>query len=555
MRKLIPFGLLLAGLAACALNPPATGPDRAERRISADDMLRHIQQLASDEFEGRAPGSRGEQLTVDYIRREFERLGLEPAAADGSYVQAVPMVGINSTPSLTFKVGGQELKPLRSMEDYVAWSARPVEKTRVEASELVFVGHGVQAPEYGWDDFKGMDLRGKTLVMLINDPAIPDPANPSRLDPRMFKGSEMTYYGRWTYKFETAARLGAAAAIIVHETGPAGYPFDVVRHSWGHKNLGLADSKALLHPPVSAWMQQQSVSELMKAAGFELAALKQAALSRDFRPVALGIQARIDVSNRVEKLDSRNVVARITGSDPALRNEAVVYTAHWDHLGIDTALPGPRGRQIYHGALDNAAGVASLFNIARAFKALPERPRRTVLFIATTAEEQGLLGAQHYVGQPLLPLDKTLLAVNIDVLNAYGRTRDLRIIGAGRSDVDELVVREAQRQGRTALPDAYPELGSFYRSDQFEFAKAGVPVLFLKAGTQVIGKPEAYGGERRHDYVSHRYHKVDDVVEEHWDLSGAVEDLQVLFRVGLSVANGDRRPQWRPDAEFQRPGR
>ena len=554
MPRNLVFLLLAAGLAACASgahDPDPAAVHRAESRIEAADMLRDIRVLASDEFEGRAPGSRGEQLTVDYLQREFQRLGLGPGNRDGSYVQRVPMVGITSTPSMTVSVGGVSTA-IDVETDLVAWSARTVEHTVVPRSDLVFVGYGVQAPEYGWDDYKGGDLRGKTLVMLINDPAIPDPADPARLDPSVFKGDEMTYYGRWTYKFEMAARMGAAAAIIVHETGPAGYPFDVVRHTWSHENLGL-DSTASRYPPVAGWMQRERVRTLLKSAGFELDALKKAALSRDFKPVELGIQASFAVANRVRRVESCNVVARITGSDPTHANEAVVYSAHWDHLGIDETLPGPRTRQIYHGALDNAAGVAALIGIARAWQALPTRPRRTIVFIATTAEEQGLLGAQYYTMHPLLPLEATLADLNIDVVNAYGRTSDLRIIGDGKSDTDELVHREAAAQGRTALPDASPELGSFFRADQFEFAKAGVPVVFLKAGTQVLGRPREFGSERKRDYVAHRYHTVDDVVDDAWDLSGAVEDAQLLFRVGLDIAQGDVRPRWRPDSEFQRP--
>ena len=545
-RRLLPF--LLAGLLGACASPPA---EDAPPETAAATMLRHVRVLSSDEFEGRAPGSRGEQLSVDYIRREFERLGLQPGNRDGTWIQPVPMVGITSTPAITFTAGGREITPAVP-QDVVAWAAQATPRTLVERSELVFVGYGVRAPEYGWDDIKGTDLRGKTLVMLINDPPVPDPRDPSKLDPQVFKGDEMTYYGRWTYKFEQAARLGAAGALIVHETSAAGYPFDVVRHTWAGENLRL-DSSARRFPPVAGWIRHDRAAELLRSAGFDLDALKKAALSRDFRPVALGIQARLDVRNTMRPIESRNVLARIPGSDPQVRDEAVVYTAHWDHLGIDTALPGPRTRQIYHGALDNAAGVAALFEIARAYRALPVPPRRTIVFIATTAEEQGLLGAEYYVGHAAVPLDRTLVDINIDVLNAYGRTHDLRIVGDGKSDVDDLVRREAAAQGREALPDANPELGSFFRADQLEFAQAGVPVLFLKAGTQVLGQPADFGPTQKREYVAHRYHAVDDVVDEHWDLSGAVEDLQLLFHVGLDIAQGTAWPQWRRDAEFRRP--
>lgn len=559
MRHILFCGLLACSLGACTLNAPNTGgvaaseARAAQTRIDADDMLKHIQVLASDEFEGRAPGTRGEQLSVTYIQQEFKRLDLEPGNPDGTYVQAVPLLGITSTPTVTLTTRDKNAA-LSCPQDCVVWSARPTETTVVDASNLIFVGYGVQAPEYGWDDYKGMDVRGKTLLMLINDPAIPDPNDPSKLDPRFFKGSGMTYYGRWTYKFEMAAKMGAAGAIILHDTATAGYPFDVVRHTWAHENLGLASSRKRF-PPVSGWVHQELARELCRAAGHDLEALKRAALSRDFRPIELGSQAAFSVRNKISRIESSNVVAKITGSDPALRDEAIVYSAHWDHIGVDPSLPGPRTRQIYHGALDNAAGVAALFNIARAYRALRTPPKRTIVFLATTAEEQGLLGAQHYVSHPVVPLNKTLLNINIDVINAYGRTRDVRVIGGGRADIDEVVARQAAMQGRIALPDANPELGSFFRADQFEFAKAGVPVVFLKGGTEVLDKPNGYGSDRKRDYVAHRYHKVDDVVDDQWDLSGAVEDMQLLFHIGLDVAQGSNYPRWRPDAEFQRQGR
>ena len=556
MKKIKFFSLLLGCMTAGCLsaadvsNQITAPPQNALDQITADDLLQHIKVLSSDEFEGRAPASKGEQLSVAYIQQQFKQLGLEPGNPDGSYIQNVPLAGITSTPSLTLTAGDQSTT-LHFSEDFVAWSPQQKREIAVDKSELVFVGYGVIAPEYGWDDYKNMDLRGKTLVMLINDPAIPDPAYPSKLDPHMFKGSEMTYYGRWTYKFEMAAKMGAAAAIIIHETKPAGYPFEVVRHSWAHKNFSL-ESSALHFPPVAAWMQFDRAKEMFHSGGFDLDALKRAALSKDFKPVDLGIKASFKVSNQIQQVRSRNVLAKITGSDPALKDETIIYSAHWDHLGIDTSLPGPRTKQIFHGALDNAAGVAALFNLARAYKALPVRPKRTIVFIATTSEEQGLLGAQYYASHPLYPLNKTLLDINMDVISAYGRTSDLRIIGAGKSDVDDLVIRDAGLQGRTALPDANPELGAFYRGYQFEFAKAGVPVLFLKAGTKVLGKPDDYGSKKKNDYVAHHYHSVDDIVDDQWDLSGAVEDVQLLFRVGFDVAQGSNYPQWRADSEFQR---
>lgn len=556
MQKLKLLALVLSSLAAGYLSAtdlpdsPGAPLQHALNQINADDLLQHIKVLSSDEFEGRAPGGKGEKLSVAYIQQQFKKLGLAPGNPDGTYIQTVPMVGINSTPSLTLTVGDKSTA-LQFSDDFVARTAEPKKELVIDQSEMVFVGYGVIAPEYGWDDYKGMDLRGKTLVMLINDPPIPDPADPSKLDPAMFKGSEMTYYGRWTYKYEMAAKLGAAAALIVHETIPAAYPYEVVRHSWARENFGLQNS-ALLFPPIPGWIQLDRAKELFKSGGFDFDTLKAAALSKNFKPVDLGVKASFNITNQIHNVQSQNVVAKITGSDPTLKSETIIYSAHWDHLGIDTSLPGPRSKQIFHGALDNASGIAALLNLARAYKALPVAPKRTIVFIATTAEEQGLLGAQYYAGHPLYPLNKTLIDINIDGVNAYGRTSDIHIIGSGKSDVDDLVTREAALQNRIALPDASPQLGGFFRADQFEFAKVGVPVLYTKAGSNVIGKPDGYGDQKKNDYIAHHYHSVEDIVDDQWDLSGAVQDLQLLFLVGYDVAQGETYPQWRADSEFQR---
>ena len=537
-------------LAAEIPDPNSALVDKAANKINAANILNYIKILSSDEFEGRAPGGKGEQNSVAYIQQQFKKLGLAAGNPDGTYVQKVPMVGINSSPSLTFTVGNKSTT-LHYSDDYVAWAPEPKKEVNINQSDMVFVGYGVIAPEYGWDDYKGMDLHGKTLVMLINDPAIPDPADPTKLDPKMFKGKEMTYYGRWTYKYEMAAKLGAAAAIIVHETIPAAYPFEVVRHSWTSRNFNLTEGE-LRFPPVASWIQLDSAKAMFKSGGFDFDQLKQAALSKDFKPINLGVKASFAVNNQIHPVQSHNVVAKITGSDPVLKNETIIYSAHWDHLGIDTKLAGPRTKQIFHGALDNASGVAALLELARAYKALPVAPKRTILFIATTAEEQGLLGARYYADHPLYPLNKTLIDINIDGVNAYGRTSDLRVISYGKSDVDALVEHYAAQQGRKVLPNANPEFGGFYRADQLEFAKVGVPVLYGGSGQQVIGKPEGFGKEKVDDYIAHHYHSVEDIVQADWDLSGGVEDMQLLFKVGYDVAQGTKFPQWYVDSEFQR---
>lgn len=549
-RFALPASLIL--LAACA-TPTATGPAEAQLGlISGTALLDHIKVLSSDDFEGRAPGSEGEKKTVAYLTQQFRQIGLAPGNPDGSYLQPVPLTGVLAKPTLTINAGGKTITP-RFPDDFVAFTFRNQPQVSVNHSDLVFVGYGVQAPEFGWDDYKGADLRGKTLVMLINDPPVPDPKDPTRLDPTMFGGDAMTYYGRWTYKYEMAAKMGAAAALIVHETVPAAYPYDVVRNSWTRENFGITEAAASADfPAVPGWLQLDQAKALFAAGGLDFARMKQAALSKDFKPVPMHAQASFDVRTTVQQVASNNVVAKIEGSDPVLKNEVVVYSAHWDHLGMDTALPGPRAKQIYHGALDNASGVATLLELARAFKALPVAPKRTILFIATTSEEQGLLGARYYARHPLYPIANTLVYINMDGINAYGRTRDLRIIGSGKSDTDALVAKYAARQGRAALPDPRPERGGFYRADQFEFAKVGVPGVYLGSGTDFIGRPAAFGNTKSDEYTAHAYHKVDDVVQSDWDFSGAVEDAQLLFAVGYDIAQGGARPRWNAAAEFQR---
>ena len=544
---------ILGGCAQLPTNiPTMTAESLAKTRIDPGQLLSHIKTLASDEFEGRAPGGRGEALTVAYITAQFGKLGLAPGNPDGTYLQKVPMMGASSTPTLSFSAGGKTIA-LRAPDDFVAFTALAQNQVNVDKSDLVFVGYGVTAPEYGWDDYKGMDLRGKTIVMLINDPPVPDPSNPAQLDPAMFGGKAMTYYGRWTYKYEMAARLGAAAAIIVHETKPAAYPYEVVRNSWSRENFFIrSDGVNPAFPAVPAWITVERAQELFAASGKDFYALKAAALSKSFRPVVLGSSATFKIQNKQRNIDSNNVIAKIEGSDPKLRNEYVIYSAHWDHLGIDETLPGGRTRQIYHGALDNASGVATLLEIARAYKALPMAPKRTVLFIATTSEEQGLLGAQYYAQHPLYPLARTLVDINIDGINPNGRTSDVAITGAGKSNVDDIVRKIALMQGRTVSPELSPEYGGFYRADQFEFAKVGVPGVYAKSGNSYIGRPPAFASAKRDEYIAHAYHKVDDVVQHDWDLTGAAEDAQMLFGVGLSIAEGVAYPEWNPGAEFKR---
>jgi len=463
-------------------------------------------------------------------------------------MQNVPLVGLTAKPSLKI-VAGAKTFDLRFPSEYVAVTRRIVPGITVDASDIVFVGYGVVAPEYGWDDYKGTDVSGKTIVMLVNDPAVPSADDPSKLDENMFRGRAMTYYGRWTYKYEIAAKKGAAAAIIVHETEPAGYPYEVVSATWGRENFEIrTPDRNMDRVPIEGWIHLDRARDLFKSAGTDFDALKCAAVRKDFKPVALPAKATIQLTNTLREIESRNVVAKLEGSDPQLADQYVVYAAHWDHLGKDATLTGD---QIFNGAVDNAGGTAGLLEIAEAYSRVKPAPRRSILFLSVTAEEFGLLGAKYYATVPLYPLGRTLAVINMDGLNQWGRTKDVVVIGHGNSTLDDVLSDVASTKGRTVVPDAEPEKGYFYRSDHFEFAKQGVPSLYLHSGVEYIGRPEGFGRQKRGEYTARDYHKVSDEVKPDWDLAGAVEDLQLLFEVGFRVAQGDRYPEWKPGTEFK----
>jgi Zn-dependent M28 family amino/carboxypeptidase len=519
--------------------------------IKPGQILDHIKVLSSDDFEGRGPGTPGEDKTVAYLTGQFQKMGLKPGNPDGTFVQNVPLVGFQAKQVTgAFEAGGRTIG-LTFPNDFVAVSRRLAEEVKVEKSDVVFVGYGVVAPEYGWDDYKGLDVRGKTLIMLVNDPAVPDPKDPTKLDPALFKGRAMTYYGRWTYKYEIASEKGAAAAILVHETGPAGYPFEVVKGSWSRENFDIAQPQTSQTPSrvaVEGWITLDKAKELFQAAGRDFDKLKQAATRRDFKPEVLGGTARFGVTNALREVKSRNVVAKLEGTDPTLKNETVIYTAHWDHLGRDPAL---QGDQIYNGAADNASGVAAVLEMAHAFSQVKPPPKRSILFLAVTAEEKGLLGAKYYATNPLYPLERTLADINLDVINLWGLTSDIISIGMGNSTLDDLLVEVAQARGRTVAPDADPEKGYYFRSDHFEFAKQGVPALDPKGGRQYVGKSADFGQRKQDEYTAQDYHKVSDQVKPDWDLAGAVEDLKLLVELGYRVTQADRYPEWKPHSEFR----
>jgi Zn-dependent M28 family amino/carboxypeptidase len=483
------------------------GGESGWKQINAARILENIKVLSSDEYEGRAPASKGEVLATTYIEDQFQKVGLKPGNPDGTYFQQVPMVGIKADPSaqliFTDHASGKQ-QTLKFADDFVAWTQRVQPSVEV-AADMIFVGYGVVAPEYQWDDFKDVNVKGKIIVVLVNDPQVPDPHDPSRLDEGVFKGKAMTYYGRWTYKFEEAAAKGALGCLIVHQTGPAGYPWGVVRssNSGEHFSLMMAD-KGMSRCAVEGWMTYEKAKALFALAGKDFDALEKSAARRDFHPVDLHVKATLGLHNTIRTINSRNVVGKVVGSDPAGRDEYVIYTAHWDHLGIG---PEVNGDKIYHGALDNASGVAGLIELADAFSHVQPPPRRSILFLSVTAEEKGLLGSQYYAEHPLYPLAKTAANINMDGLNMLGRTRDIEIIGLGQSTLDDDLQAVAAQQGRVVKPDAEPEKGFYFRSDHFNFAKVGVPALDTDSGVDYIGKPAGWGLEMRDKYTNEDYHK------------------------------------------------
>jgi Zn-dependent M28 family amino/carboxypeptidase len=544
-------GASAASAAATGASTEPAAVATAAGAISGDSLLAHVKDLSADSMEGRAPGTPGEAKTVAYLTRQFQALGLQPGNPDGTWVQNVDLVGYTAHPTFTLTAGGKPIA-LKYPDDYVANSRHARAETRVPASDIVFVGYGVVAPEYGWDDYKGVDVKGKTILMLVNDPQIRLPNAPAgdtsiaTLDTTMFRGRAMTYYGRWTYKYEIATAKGAAAAIIVHETGPAGYPYDVVRGSYSAEQFDVPSPDAEKRVPVEGWIRLEKAKEMLAAAGQSFDSLKAAATRKDFRPVTLNAKAAFDVKIDSRRIQSKNVVAKVEGAEK--KDEYVIYTAHWDHLGRDTTLSGD---QIFNGALDNATGTSGLLEIARAYKRLPTPPRRSILFLAVTGEEKSLLGAKFYAANPLYPLNRTMADINMDELNPYGATTDLKVIGLGNSTLDDVLHGVLAADKRVIRPDAEPEKGFYYRSDHFEFAKQGVPALYVEMGEDLTGTPNGTGRAKIDAYSANDYHKPSDEVKPDWNFAGAVADLRALFRVGWLVAQQDQPPQWKPGTEFK----
>ena len=535
--------LLLDAFAACG-GDVAGDPDAAASGIAAmsvESYAEAVRTLSSDEFEGRGPSTPGEEITVAYLVEQFEAAGLEPGNGD-SFFQDVPLVALTEqgTPTLTVRAGGEELEYGWS-EDFVAWTKRVVESESIEDSEMVFVGYGAVAPEYGWNDYEGVDAAGRTVVILVNDPGF------ATQDEALFRGNAMTYYGRWTYKFEEAARQGAAGAIIVHEEAPAGYPWEVVSGSWTGPQFDQAGEDGNMgRIPIEGWVRGEVAREIFAAGGHDYDAHVQAAARPGFRAVPLGASASVAVSNDIQRSESKNVLALLPGRERP--GEYIVYMAHWDHLGRG---PDTMDDPIFNGAFDNATGTAGLVELARAFAALSERPARSVAFLAVTAEEQGLLGSAYYAANPVYPTASTVAAINMDGLNADGPMNDITVVGMGNSELDDYLAEAAARVGRTLRPDPEPEKGFFYRSDHFSFAKAGIPSLYTDSGIDHVEHGIEWTLARRADYTSNRYHKPTDEFDPSWDLTGALDDLGLLFRLGYRLADSDDWPNWREDNEFR----
>lgn len=536
---------------ACALSLLATAcapvGETSSPEIDGARLLSDITTLASDSFQGRRPGTVGEERTMSYLTTQFEEAGLEPGHPDGGWTQPVDLVGITSVPTLSVR-GKAGQRTLAWKTDYVAQSRREIPTVSVKNSEMIFVGYGVTAPEFSWDDFKDVDVHGKTVVMLVNDPPVRLASDSTQLDPAFFRANAMTYYGRWTYKFEEATRRGAAAVLVVHQTIPASYPWDVVEGGWTGERMDVsaADGHAS-RVGVEGWLSLEATERLFREAGLDFREQERLARTPAFRPVSLGATASFEVANTLRKVATHNFVAKLSGSDPDLRNEYVVYTAHWDHFGIGKPV---NGDSIYNGARDNASGTAALIELARAFKTAGA-PKRTLLFLAVTAEEQGLLGSKWYAEHPLYPLEKTLADINIDVLNTWGATTDVTVVGSGSSSLEDLLLAAAKAKGRTVAPDPEPEAGGYYRSDHFEFAKQGVPSLYLDQGTQYTGKPADFSRRIRDEWTANIYHQPSDQVDPAWDMAGAVADLTLLYTVGREVAEASIWPTWKDGTEFK----
>lgn len=536
MKKYLAASLLALGF-SCNSND-SNNKGSAAVQVDQESLAKHIETLASDDFMGRMPFTEGEEKTVNYLKEEFSKLGVSPGN-NGSFFQEVPLVEINGTTSETMKISGQGKDfELDFFEEFVALTLKPDEQVSLEESELVFAGYGIVAPEYDWNDYEGVDWEGKTAVVLVNDPGF------ATGDSSLFKGNEMTYYGRWTYKYEEAARQGAAGVIIIHETEPASYGWNVVQSGWTGPQLNLESDAPVTE--VQGWVSQGAAEKLFEASGIENKNYNELALSEDFKATPMGINASVSITNEIDRNASKNVIAVVEGSER--KDEYIFYTAHWDHLGIGRPVDGD---SIYNGAVDNATGTAALIAIAEAFKK-GEQPKRSIAFLAVTAEEQGLLGSAYYAENPIFPPEKTVAVINIDALQSPGKMKDLTITGFGHSEMDEYAEEAAKRHDRYIIPDPEAEKGFFYRSDHFNFAKIGIPALYASGSYEGFDMSSDEVKAMNDEYSANRYHQPsDEYYPETTELSGVREDLQLFYEIGLKLANEDYFPKWYEGSEFK----
>ena len=530
----------LIGTAALGAGQITPAEKKAAGTITPDVLRAHIRFLASDLLEGRFPATRGDQLAEEYVASQLEALGVKPGGPNGSWFQSFSVVGLNGHPdTMTISKGAEKLE-LKTLQDFIASAGKQNPESRLENAEIVFVGYGIVAPEYQWDDYKGADLKGKVLLMMNNDPD---------WDPNLFAGKTRLWYGRWDYKYESAAKTGAAGAIIIHTTPSAGYPWQVVQTSWSGEQFSLPyEGGPRLE--VRGWATEDASKRIAAMAGKDLAALIESAKNRNFRPVPLGVTASTAFHNEVSKKQTENVIGVLKGSDPKLSQQVVIYTAHHDHLGVKKGVKQGED-SIYNGAVDNASGVSGLLAIARAYAALPKRPRRTIMFAAVAAEEQGLLGSEYLAKHPPVPPGAFAADINMDSLNIWGRTKDVSFIGLGKSSLDTYVKELAAMQGRVVKPDEMPDRGFFYRSDQFNLAKIGVPAAYFHSGLEFIGKPEGWGKKTREEWEATNYHQPSDELKDSWTFDGMVEDVQLYFYLGEKVAQADKMPEWNKGDEFE----
>ncbi|WP_339687357.1 M28 family metallopeptidase [uncultured Pseudoalteromonas sp.] len=540
MKRYFSLTLLATAVLAGCATTSLTSDDvsKGYNSINAQQLAEHVKVLASDEFGGRAPSSKGEELTLAYLTEEFKKLGYQPGNGD-SFLQEVPLVSLEADPNMVLTIGG---KDYQYKKDMVMGSSRISERQSIKDSELVFVGYGVNAPEYNWNDYAGLDVKGKTVVILVNDPGF------ATKDPALFTGDAMTYYGRWTYKYEEASRQGAAGAIIVHETAPASYPWSVVENSWSGEQFGFQkENNNMDRVAVEGWVTKEVANELFTKAGLDFASAKANAAKGAYHVDMGDLTASVAVKNTIKKSISYNFIATLPGSEKP--DEHIIYSAHWDHLGTDK---NRKGDQIYNGAHDNATGTAGLIEVAEAFASLPKHPSRSMTFLAVTAEEQGLLGSKYYAAHPVIAANKTVANINMDSLNLLGKVKDISVVGIGKSEMDSLLAQAANAQGRTVSGDPKPSSGGYYRSDHFAFANMGIPAMYAGGGSEALDEDTANYRKRMSLVLRGCYHQPCDRYRDEWDLSGAVQDLQLFYQVGFDISEQPQWPKWNANSEFQR---